>query len=103
MNLDLYQKTALVCGSTAGIGNAIAHELAQLGARVVLIARNEEKLEKAKADLPTPKNQTHSYLIADITHVEEVEKEVQAFVKSNPIHILINNTGGPPGGPIIAA
>ena len=48
MNLDLTGKNALVCGSTAGIGKAIAKELAEMGARVVLMARNEEKLQKAK-------------------------------------------------------
>lgn len=103
MNLDLNQKSALVCGSTAGIGNAIAHELAEMGAKVVLMARNEEKLQKTKADLPTPQKQEHSYLVADFSKVEEVESVIQDFVKSNPIHILINNTGGPPGGPIVEA
>jgi 3-oxoacyl-[acyl-carrier protein] reductase len=103
MNLDLNQKTALVCGSTAGIGNAIANELAEMGAKVVLMARNEDKLQKAKTDLPSPHGQEHAYLVADFSKVEEVEKVIQDFVKSNPIHILINNTGGPPGGPIVAA
>lgn len=103
MNLDLNQKSALVCGSTAGIGNAIANELAEMGARVVLMARNEEKLQKAKADLPSPHGQAHTYLVADFSKVKEVEKVIQDFVKSNPVHILINNTGGPPGGPIIEA
>ncbi|MEQ8907827.1 MAG: SDR family oxidoreductase [Vicingaceae bacterium] len=103
MNLDLNKKTALVCGSTAGIGNAIAHELAEMGASVVLMARNEEKLQKAKAALPTSNGQAHTYLVADFSNVEQVEQVVQNFVKDNPIHILINNTGGPPGGPIAEA
>ena len=103
MNLDLTNKTALVCGSTAGIGNAIAHELSEMGATIVLIARNEEKLNQAKASLPSSKGQVHASLVADFSKVEEVEAVVQAYVKSNPIHILINNTGGPPGGPIAEA
>ena len=46
MNLDLTNKNALVCGSTAGIGKASAIELASMGATVTLVARNEEKLKE---------------------------------------------------------
>ena len=44
MNLDLKNKNAIVCGSTQGIGEASAIELAKLGANITLIARNESKL-----------------------------------------------------------
>jgi len=101
MNLDLSGKNALVCGSTAGIGKAIAIELAEMGANLVLMARNEEKLKSAVSELSNTNNQTHSYAIADFSDVNSVKKAVEAI--ENPIHILINNTGGPPGGPIVEA
>jgi 3-oxoacyl-[acyl-carrier protein] reductase len=48
MNLSLIGKRALVCGSSQGIGRAVAKELADLGASVCLIARNPEALQKVK-------------------------------------------------------
>ena len=101
MDLDLSGKSALVCGSTAGIGKAIAIELAEMGANVVLLARNEEKLKVVAAELDAAKGQKHSILIADFSDVNSVKEAVESI--RNPIHILINNTGGPPGGPIIEA
>ncbi|MBL4707025.1 MAG: SDR family oxidoreductase [Flavobacteriales bacterium] len=101
MNLDLTGKNALVCGSTAGIGKAIAKELAEMGANLILMARNEEKLKAVVAEMDNSKGQKHSYALADFSNVENVKKAVEAI--SDPIHILINNTGGPPGGPIAEA
>ena len=104
MNLDLSGKTALVCGSTQGIGYAAAVELALLGASVVLMARNEEKLKTAVACLASPTNQQHSYLVADFTSVGLVKAAVDTYInKGNTIHILVNNTGGPAGGPALQA
>ena len=102
MNLNLVDKTALVCGSTQGIGRAAAEELALLGARVILIARNEDLLKQTVKELPG--TAVHHYLVADFTQPKTVEAVVRDFVNAgNPIHILVNNTGGPPGGPIAAA
>lgn len=101
MNLDLSGKNALVCGSTAGIGKAIAVELAEMGANVILMARNEEKLKATMAHLTTNSGQSHSYKTADFSDVNTVKEAVNSI--QNPIHILINNTGGPPGGPIVEA
>lgn len=101
MNLDLSGKNALVCGSTAGIGKAIAIELAGMGANLVLMARNEDKLKKAVAEMPCSSDQQHRYVVADFSDVTTVKSAVESI--SNPIHILINNTGGPPGGPISEA
>lgn len=101
MNLDLTGKNALVCGSTAGIGKAIAKELAEMGATIVLMARNEEKLTATLAELDSKKGQQHSYVVADFSDVSTVKTAVESI--ENPIHILINNTGGPPGGPIVDA
>ncbi|MGZ3864461.1 MAG: SDR family oxidoreductase [Bacteroidia bacterium] len=104
MNLDLKNKKALVCGSTQGIGKAAAIELALLGADVILLARNEEALQKAKAELNTEKGQKHNYIVADFSKPDEVKEKVSAFIKQHgAINILVNNTGGPASGPITVA
>ncbi len=103
MNLSLENKTAIICGSTQGIGLAVAMELAQLGANCILMARNETALVEAIKMLPTKNNQEHSYLVADFSNTENVKLVIENFVKVNTVHILINNTGGPAGGAIIDA
>jgi 3-oxoacyl-[acyl-carrier protein] reductase len=103
MNIDLTGKKAIVCGSTQGIGRASAVELATLGASVILIARNEEELKRTAAALPS-KDQSHGYIVADFSQPEKLRQLVDDYIKSNgPVHILVNNTGGPPGGPITTA
>jgi 3-oxoacyl-[acyl-carrier protein] reductase len=98
MNIDLSNKNALVCGSTQGIGRATAIELASLGANVTLMARNAEKLRKICDMLPN-KGQNHQYLTADFSHPQQVKGAIEKFLDVNDgIHILVNNTGGPPGG-----
>jgi 3-oxoacyl-[acyl-carrier protein] reductase len=104
MNLNLIGKTALVCGSTQGLGLASAIELSILGANVILMARNEEKLKNALTQLDISKEQNHHYLVADFSNPENVRTTIAAYVESgNAIHILINNTGGPAGGKAINA
>lgn len=104
MDIRLDGKRALVCGSTQGIGKATALELASLGAEVILLARNEEKLEKMIGVLDNPNQVKHQYLMADFGYPEQVKEQIDNYLSSNEaIHILINNTGGPPGGPAINA
>ncbi|MCH9660261.1 MAG: SDR family oxidoreductase [Bacteroidetes bacterium] len=103
MNLDLTNKNALVCGSSAGIGKASALELAEMGATVTLIARDENKLKKVLPELPIKQGQTHNYIVADFNEPADLKvKLLQATLQKN-YHILINNTGGPKGGSIFAA
>lgn len=103
LSLDLKGKRALVAGSTQGIGLASAQALATMGATCVLIARNEEALKEAVTKLSTNAGQKHSYLVADFSKPEEVKATATAYVANNPIHILINNSGGPAAGPIVDA
>lgn len=99
MRIDLNSKRALVCGSTAGIGKAVAIQLAEAGAEVTLVARNEEKLRNVCAGLDNSQGQNHGYLVADFSKPEALKIVVDNHVKqANPYHILLNNTGGPPGG-----
>ncbi len=103
MNLSLENKTAIVCGSTQGIGLACAIELASLGANCVLIARNEASLQEAVEKLDTSKGQQHKYLVADFSKPLQLKPAIENFMEQNIVHILINNTGGPPAGAIIDA
>jgi 3-oxoacyl-[acyl-carrier protein] reductase len=103
MNLSLDGKTAVVCGSTQGIGLAIAEELALLGANCILVARNENALQDVLPKLDTSNRQLHSYAVADFNDPAKVKTVIEEIVQVNTVHILINNTGGPPAGPITNA
>jgi len=104
MNLDLKGKTAIVCGSTQGIGFATASELAAMGANVTLMARNEDSLREAVEELDISMGQLHRYIVADFSNPNIVKGAIENYLRLCPdVHILINNTGGPAGGPIIEA
>jgi 3-oxoacyl-[acyl-carrier protein] reductase len=103
MNLSLQNKYAVICGSTQGIGLAIAKELALLGANCTLIARNEESLKAVVQNLDISQLQKHNYAVADFSKPEELKKVIEEHVTKYPVHILINNTGGPAAGPITEA
>lgn len=102
MNLDLRGKNAVVCGSTQGIGRAAATELAALGAEVTLLSRDREKLAGVAAALPRPAGQKHAFEVADFAKIESV-KDAATRLAAVPRHILVNNTGGPPSGPLLDA
>ena len=104
MNLDLKNKRAIVCGSTQGIGKAVAMELALLGANVTLIARNEQALKQTQSELSNNGSQLHSYIFADFSEPQKLKELVEQFIqRSGFVNILVNNTGGPPAGPIVNA
>ncbi|GHF97768.1 SDR family oxidoreductase [Thalassotalea marina] len=100
MNLDLTGKSALVCGSSQGIGKACAIELASLGASVTLFSRNQQALELVKQELDTTKGQKHEVLVADFSQPEQVNQVICGAIANGATYdILINNTGGPAPGP----
>src|SRR4051812_27267664 len=103
MNLDLTGRTAVVCGSTQGLGLASAIELSLLGANIVLLSRNVDKLKEVIGTLDTSKGQSHQYLVADFIDPANVEQAITGFLKNNSAQILINNTGGPAGGTALQA
>lgn len=102
MNLNLEGKSAIVCGSTQGIGKAIAIELAVMGASITLIARDKAKLQAVLAELPAEQAQLHQYIQADFSEPATLKSKVAEYLKENASpQILVNNTGGPAGGPIV--
>ena len=100
MNLDLTGKHALVCGGSQGIGHAAAIELAKLGADVTLLARSRDALDRALAALPrVHAAQTHATIAADMNEHAELRAKAEATANAHAVQILVNNSGGPPGGP----
>jgi 3-oxoacyl-[acyl-carrier protein] reductase len=104
MDLDLNGKHALVCGGSQGIGLAAGKALAELGADVTLLARRADVLEDVATQLPRPRaSQVHGWIAADTADLERLRAQVEALCAGKPVHILVNNSGGPPPGPIHGA
>ncbi len=103
MDLDLHGRHALVCGASEGIGRAAAHELALLGADVTVLARREDALREVAAALPREGAQRHGILAADVAQTAALGDAVGRLARERPVHILVNNTGGPPAGPAHSA
>jgi 3-oxoacyl-[acyl-carrier protein] reductase len=99
MQLDLSGRNALVCGASQGIGRASAIELAELGATVTLLSRSATALEELAGRLPRPRGQEHRWQAVDMLDTARLQGVVTDLAAAAPQHILINNTGGPPGGP----
>lgn len=103
MELNLDGRHALVCGGSEGIGHATAHELALLGADVTVLARREDALREVVAALPARGGQQHGLVVADVSQTFELGEAVGGLARGKPVRILVNNTGGPPGGPAHSA
>jgi 3-oxoacyl-[acyl-carrier protein] reductase len=103
MEVSLSGRNAVICGSTQGIGLAIAREFAEMGANCILLARNEAALHEVVQQLPMRDGQKHLYKVADFSKPEEVKTAITQLAGQLTVHILVNNTGGPAAGPIMQA
>jgi len=104
MDLDLTGKHALVCGASQGIGKAAAQALAAHGAAVTLVARDAAALAAVRATLPTAHGQRHDFLSADFDRPDGLRALLATALPTlPPVAILVNNSGGPAGGPAAAA
>lgn len=101
----LPMRRALVCGASAGIGAACAQALAQAGIEVIALSRTQSTLDAVVHSLPTLNSTlSHSSIAVDMSDLGALERAVQAeLARGGPIDIFINNTGGPPAGPIANA
>lgn len=100
MDLNLAGKNALVGGASAGIGKAAAQELARMGASITLLARREDQLKATRDQLHKSDHQNHHYCVVDYDDPVALESKVSEHIRQHgPVHILVNNTGGPPPGP----
>lgn len=111
IKFDFKNKRALICGSSQGIGEAIAHELARGGAEIILLARNSEKLQTLKDQLPRNHNQNHQFIAIDLSQTKLVEdifcglsnNKYSSMIHESPISIVVNNAGGPKSGLLLDA
>jgi len=105
MDNNLYGKNALVCGASKGIGKASAIQLASLGANVTLVSRSADLMSDVikEMQLNFEQGQDHDFLVADFSDRTDLNKKVKSLLLHRNYHILVNNTGGPPPGPIVEA
>ena len=104
MNLSLKGIRAIVCGSTQGIGKAIALKLALQGAAITLIARDKKKLIAIQKKLNSINKNDHNFIVSDFNNLKLLKTRFNDYLKLNTKPtILINNTGGPPPGLISKA
>ena len=94
-------KTALICGASRGIGAATARIMAAAGANVIVSARNQNQLEQLVEELNTLGNGSHQTLSMDLEDTNGITDKIKALLDQNPVHILVNNAAGPPGGPLL--
>jgi len=102
MNLNLLGRTALVCGGSQGLGAAIATELALLGANTIVLARRESLLKTFVSTLDQSRGQSHEWIAADANDPEILLSKISKRLQEGTIEILVNNTGGPAAGPLLA-
>ena len=81
MNLDLRNRTALVCGASQGLGAAVANELALLGANIILLARSASNLQKVQLELDVSNGQTHQYIVGDTSKPSELVEKIKSKLR----------------------
>lgn len=87
--ISLKGKTAIVTGGATGIGFAIASELLDADANVIILGRREEKLKEAAKKL----GERCSYYVFDVTDTAHYDELISKIEETTPIDILVNNAG----------
>lgn len=102
MDLGLKDKCALVLASSAGLGKAVAAELAAEGAKVMLFSPLKDQLQEAEAQIKAATgNENVAHFCGDLTKPEDIKELVKVTCSTfGPIYALFNNAGGPPAGPV---
>jgi len=102
MELSLKGRNALVGGASRGIGRASAIELAANGANVTVMARSMDDLQAVVDAMDVSLGQRHGALLVDTSDLDRLASTVENHVDSvGAVHIVVNNTGGPPGGTLV--
>ena len=81
---------AVVCGASKGIGRATAEMLAACGADVIALSRSAPEISGVRS------------MSLDLEDADAIEKTISGILAAGPIHILVNNAAGPPGGPLLS-
>lgn len=99
MDLGLKGKSVIVTASSKGLGKATALRFAAEGARVMISSRNQQALLTTAAEIKEATRNEVAYLVADVTKAEDIRNLVKETVaRYGTVHVLVNNTGGPPAG-----
>jgi 3-oxoacyl-[acyl-carrier protein] reductase len=97
-------KTALICGGSQGIGRATALRLARAGSRVAVLARTADKLEALLPELRAAGSPEALAVCADLDDREGLDRAIAELLsRTGSVEILVHNSGGPPGGPLLNA
>ena len=91
--MDFSGKASIITGASQGIGEAIALDLAQHGAEVVLVDIQKQKLDEVAQKIKDDKGKAFAYEV-DVSHMEKVAEAVQTMIQNHgAIHHLVNNAG----------
>lgn len=93
MDLQIKERTFIICGATSGFGLGIARQLIADGANILAIARGEEQLKELRDAYPGQVD----ILVGDITHSQTIRQLVKETA-ANYISGILVNAGGPPAG-----
>ncbi|MCB9638870.1 MAG: SDR family oxidoreductase [Myxococcales bacterium] len=97
-------KHALVCGGSAGIGEASARVMASMGAKITVLARRKDRLTGLLPALENEGAARALALVADLDDRDGLERLLsEHLAQHGPVHIWINNTGGPAPGRLVDA
>ena len=100
MDLGLRGRVALVTAASRGLGRAIAEELSAEGASLVICARNEEQLDRARSEIGARTSLPVMAIKADVSNPRDVARVIERTLDGfQRIDILVTNAGGPPSGP----
>jgi len=93
--MAMKDKVVMITGANSGIGKAASLALAKMGANVVMVTRNKEKGEAARAEIiKKSQNNSVDLLMADLSSLESVRKLAAEFEKKySKLHVLVNNAG----------
>lgn len=89
------RKIILITGATSGIGKETAHKLAEMGAELVLVARDEEKLKNTIREIiESTRNTKLDYIRCDLSSMKDIRQMAERFLQRyNRLDVLINNAG----------
>ena len=94
--MTMQGKTCLVTGGTNGIGKSAAHDLARMGATVVIVGRDAQRTKQVVDEIRSATgNPNVSFLLADLTSQQDIRRLASDFMSNHAqLHVLLNNAGG---------